>query len=156
MGLLLWQAQVGPISGLFFPRQFDCCYLLPLIKAALIQQLIRGKYSADIVIGSGIGREVALTLASHGATALICADIKLETAEKTAEMSKFGKDPRAAGFKAQALQVDVKDEKSVQQMVEDAKSLFGRIDYFVNTAGVSTRRASGSPEPSVQQFGLMI
>ncbi|KAL8823889.1 MAG: hypothetical protein Q9191_005467 [Dirinaria sp. TL-2023a] len=85
--------------------------------------------------GSGIGREVALTLASHGATALICADIKFETAEQTAEMSKSGQGPRAAGFKAQALQVDVKDEKSVQQMVQDAHSLFGRIDYFVNTAG---------------------
>ena len=101
------------------------------------------------MIGSGIGREIALTLASHGASALICADIDFETAEKTAEMSKFGKEARAAGFKAQALQDDVKDEKSVLQMVEDAKSLFDRIDYFVNTAGVSTSTASNF----VQRFG---
>ena len=87
--------------------------------------------------GSGIGREVALTLASRGAHAIICADINLEAAKQTAEKSQSYKAGNISDYKVHALHVDVRDENSVGQMVDEAKSLFGRIDYFVNTAGVS-------------------
>lgn len=96
----------------------------------------------DILIyyltGSGIGREVALTLASRGAHALICADINLEAAKQTAEMSHTRLAEHLKDYRVHALHVDVRHEDGVQQMVNKAKSLFGRIDYFVNTAGVSS------------------
>ena len=102
----------------------------------------------DILIsyltGSGIGREVALTLASRGAHALICADINLEAAQQTAEMSHTRKAEHLTDYRAYALHVDVRDEDGVQQMVSKAKSLFGRIDYFVNTAGVSSSTGADS------------
>lgn len=78
--------------------------------------------------GSGIGREVALTLASRGARTVICADINLEAAKQTAEKSKSCKAGHVTDYKVHALHVDVRDESSVGQMVDEADSLFGRID----------------------------
>ena len=87
-------------------------------------------------IGSGIGREVALTLASRGARALICADINMRAAQETAHISHSRKAAHVTKFAVSILQVDVRDEKSVQYMFDETNRLFGRIDYFVNTAGV--------------------
>lgn len=87
--------------------------------------------------GSGIGREVALTLASRGAHTVVCADINMEAAKQTTEMSQSRKAEHLTDYKVHALHVDVRDEDSVQQMVKETKSLCGRIDYFVSTAGVS-------------------
>ena len=101
----------------------------------------------DFVLGGGIGREVALTLASRGVNALFCADISLESAKQTAETSEFSTRVQVSNFAAQALQVDVTDEESVQQMIDKVKSISGRVDYFVNTAGVSTRAVAGSSKP---------
>lgn len=67
----------------------------------------------------------------------------MEAARETAEMSHSRKPERLTDYKAHALQVDVREESSVQEMVDKAKSLFGRIDYFVNTAGVSLKMAAG-------------
>ena len=92
---------------------------------------------ADLT-GSGIGREVALTLVSRGARALICGDINLEAAQETADMSCSRKAEHLTDYRAHAFHVDVTNENSVQQMANEANSLFGRIDYFVNTAGVSS------------------
>lgn len=70
---------------------------------------------------------------ARGATALICADINLESAKETASICyNLGRK-----CNVQSSQVDVRDEKSVQRMVDQAKESCGRIDYFVNTAGVS-------------------
>ena len=53
-------------------------------------------------------------------------------------MSCSRKAEHLTDYRAQALHVDVTNENSVQQMVNEANSRFGRIDYFVNTAGVSS------------------
>ena len=82
-----------------------------------------------------------MTLASRGANTLVCADINLEAAQCTAEISQSRKPAHSTSYKVHALQVDVRDEKSVQQMLDETKALFGRIDYFVNTAGVSLNPA---------------
>ena len=110
--------------------QRDALLFLPCLKenSTLISYLI----------GSGIGREVALTLAAHGAHTIICSDIDIEAAKQTAEMSQHRKASHLTEYKVHALHVDVRDEDSVQQMVNVVKWLFDRIDYFVNTAGVSS------------------
>ena len=90
------------------------------------------------VIGSGIGREIALTFAPRGANTLVCTDINLEAARETAEISQTRKAESCEGFEAHALKLDTRDEASVQHMVDKTTSLFGRIDYFVSTAGVSS------------------
>lgn len=67
----------------------------------------------------------------------------MEAARQTAEMSRSRKAEHLTDYKAHALHVDVKEESSVQEMINKAKTLFGRIDYFVNTAGVSLNMAAG-------------
>ena len=89
------------------------------------------------VVGSGIGREIAFTLASHGVKNLICADINLEAGKETAEMVRLDQIKSSEDCKVHALKVDTRNEKSVENLANEAKNIFGRIDYFLSSAGVS-------------------
>ena len=120
------------------------CPFAEMASAAFIQGVQDNRKLILYLTGSGIGREVALTLASRGAHTIVCADINLEAAKQTAEISQSRKAGHLTDYKVHALHVDVRDENGVQQMVNEVKSLFGRIDYFVSTAGVSSNKAAGS------------
>ena len=80
----------------------------------------------------GFGRGIALKLAEEGCN-VICADIDLSGAEKTAEAV------RALGRKSASLQVDITDRTSVDTAVSRAFEEFDHIHILVNCAG----RASG-------------
>lgn len=81
--------------------------------------------------GSGIGRGIALHLASEGAKVIVT-DVKLDWAERTeAEVKNKG------GF-ASALKLDVSDSKEVSEVINKSWRLFGRYDFLINNAGVST------------------
>lgn len=89
-----------------------------------------------VCIGSGLGRETAFTFAERGAAGILLADLNPTSAEDVAKKSKaIAIHPH---YKAIAMQVDVTKESSVAAMVEQAVAAFGRIDYFVNSAGVRT------------------
>lgn len=88
--------------------------------------------------GSGIGRDASIAYALEGARALVLADINRAALEETARKcedatSRRGLDPLIIHI----LDVDVSDEESVTKMIFDTVSKVGRIDYCVNTAGVS-------------------
>ena len=76
-------------------------------------------------------------MASRGMNTIVCADINLEAARSTALECLIGKTSQTTVIKTHAIQFDVKDEASVQRLVDETKNLYGRIDHFVNTAGVS-------------------
>ena len=79
--------------------------------------------------GRGIGRGISLTLAKYGANVVV-ADLNLEDAEAVqAEVADMGR--RSSG-----LRVDVTDRDSVEGMVGDAVSQYGRVDILVNNAGI--------------------
>lgn len=88
-----------------------------------------------LVTGSGsrigYGRGIARTLAQEGCH-IITADIDLEGAEETADEIK------ALGSKAIAIEVDVTDRTSVDEMVNTVIDKFDRIDILVNNAGASS------------------
>lgn len=86
--------------------------------------------------GSGIGRQVALAFSSRGISAIVCADINESAARKTAEECLALKPEGVPELATHPLQCDVTDEASVQRMVDETVRLCGRIDHFVNTAGV--------------------
>jgi len=94
--------------------------------------------SALITGGAGgIGRACAETLAAAGARVFV-ADINLEGAEAAA----------AAIQDCMALQVDLRDEKSVAAMCDTLNSAYGGIDILVNTAGIiSYRKGIQAVEP---------
>jgi NAD(P)-dependent dehydrogenase (short-subunit alcohol dehydrogenase family) len=47
-----------------------------------------------------------------------------------------------ASFRAEAIQVDITQEDSVKNAVSQMRRSFGRIDYCVNCAGVSSTTQS--------------
>jgi NAD(P)-dependent dehydrogenase (short-subunit alcohol dehydrogenase family) len=95
---------------------------------------LKGKIALVTGTGSqiGFGRGIAVYLAEEGCD-VICADIDLPGAEKTAEAVK------ALGGKSMALKIDISDKADVDSAVGKALEEFGHIDILVNCAG----RASG-------------
>jgi NAD(P)-dependent dehydrogenase (short-subunit alcohol dehydrogenase family) len=91
----------------------------------------------------GIGKETALAFAEAGARGVVFADVNHEGIKAAAEESS--KYARHAEYRALAIKVDLTDAQSVQDLVETTVKEFGRIDYAVNSAGVSNMRARDKP-----------
>lgn len=94
--------------------------------------LLDGRVALVTGAGSGIGRGTALRLAEEGAL-VVAADVNEATAAETAEIIE------QCGGSAVALQVDVSDPSSVQNMVADVVARAGGIDILHNNAGVLRR-----------------
>ena len=80
--------------------------------------------------GGGIGSAGAEGLAREGA-AVVCTDIETAAAEAVAARI------RAAGSRASAFALDVRDRAAVGDAVAEAVRTFGRLDVLVDCAGVS-------------------
>ncbi len=78
----------------------------------------------------GIGRAIALRLASEGAHVAVTAT-SMGGAEKTAS------EVEAAGVKSLPLAVNVADFDDVQSVLKQVLVHFGRIDILVNNAGIT-------------------
>lgn len=81
--------------------------------------------------GSGIGQAMALLFAREGAQLLI-ADVNEEAAQKTANSVT------SAGGTCEALRVDVSQPEQVRHMIEQAQSVYGRLDILCNNAGIGS------------------
>jgi len=80
--------------------------------------------------GRGIGRSIALMLASAGAD-IACVSRTAENAEKVAT------EVRNLGRRAWAMGVDVSDAGMVQAAAETILAEAGRVDVLVNNAGIT-------------------
>ncbi|MCC6175015.1 MAG: SDR family oxidoreductase [Chloroflexi bacterium] len=89
---------------------------------------LKGK--AAVVTGGsrGIGRSIALALASEGCRLAICARGR-ERLEETA------REIEAAGAEVLAEPVDVTDPAALERFITSVGERFGRIDVLVNNAG---------------------
>lgn len=90
-----------------------------------------GKVAFVTGAGSGIGRAIALQLASDGASVAVT-DVRKESAEETVSLIAD------AGGRGIAIGVDVRDREAVEQAVAETVTSLGRIDLLVNNAGVVT------------------
>ena len=79
---------------------------------------------------SGIGREAARMLARHGASVVLVARDEASLRDATDE-------GEALGGQALAVVADVSDTAQMQRVVDRAAGRFGRIDTWVNNAGVA-------------------
>jgi short-subunit dehydrogenase len=78
---------------------------------------------------SGLGRGVALRLASHGANVVLAA-------RRTEVLEELAGEVRAAGGQPLVVTTDVAKPDQVERLAGAAVERFGRIDVWINNAGV--------------------
>ena len=89
--------------------------------------MLNGKTALITGGGRGIGREIALTFARHGARIAVAA----RTAEQVEQVAG------ELGDNAIALVCDVSDPESVKRMFGDIRERLGDADILVNNAGIA-------------------
>lgn len=93
--------------------------------------MLSGKVALVTGAGRGIGREIALTLASYGADVIVNYNGSAAAADEVVQQI------RAMGRKAAAIQCSVADYEACSVMIKDALQQFGHIDILVNNAGIT-------------------
>lgn len=100
--------------------------------------MLEGKVVAITGAGRGVGREIALLCAKHGA-AVVVNDPGVGGGGEGGDAGPAQQtvdDIVAAGGKAYANLAFVNDPAGAQSIIEDAVQKFGRIDAVVNNAGI--------------------
>lgn len=101
----------------------------------------------------GIGREIALRAARNGASIVIAAKSAEPHPKLEGTIFSVAEEVEAAGGKALALQLDVRDENAVRDAMRQAAEHFGGIDALVNNAGAIKLVGVERLEP--KRFDLM-
>ncbi|MFS0874554.1 3-oxoacyl-[acyl-carrier-protein] reductase [Solibacillus isronensis] len=92
---------------------------------------LTGKCAVVTGASRGIGRAIALQLASEGAKVVVNYSGSEQKAQEVVEEIK------ANGGEAIAVQADVADADSVQNLMKSALDTYGSIDILVNNAGIT-------------------
>lgn len=95
-----------------------------------MKELLEGKLAVVTGASRGIGEGIALTFAAHGAV-VVAADIDEDGAAVVA-----GK-IRDAGGAAESVRMDVADIADIRRACDAIAERHGRIDVWVNNAGIS-------------------
>ncbi len=102
----------------------------------------------------GIGREIALKCARDGANIVVTGKTAEPHPKLPGTIHSVAKEIEAAGGKALALQLDVRDADAVAAAVKRAVETFGGIDALVNNA--SAILLAGTLETPVKRLDLML
>ncbi|MFF2457725.1 3-hydroxybutyrate dehydrogenase [Peribacillus simplex] len=107
------------------------------------------KDKVAIITGSarGIGFEIGKIFAENGAK-VVLSDLDQNTVEKAAL------DLRNKGLDVIGLKADVTSEEDIIQLIKQAKDKYGRIDIFINNAGL--QHVAPIEEFPTEKFELMI
>jgi NAD(P)-dependent dehydrogenase (short-subunit alcohol dehydrogenase family) len=88
-----------------------------------------------IVTGTsrGLGQYFARALAKAGADLVL-------TSRKRESLGNFENEIRSLGRKTISLELDVRDQRSIERMASAVHESFGRVDILVNNAGCNVRK----------------
>jgi len=88
-----------------------------------------------IVTGAsrGLGQHFARALAKAGADLIL-------TSRHRDTLSVFEAEIKSLGRRAVSLELDVRDQKSIERMASDAEAALGHLDILVNNAGCNVRK----------------
>jgi NAD(P)-dependent dehydrogenase (short-subunit alcohol dehydrogenase family) len=81
----------------------------------------------------GLGQQFARALARSGADLIL-------TSRHRDSLTAFETEVRAIGSRAVSLELDVRDQASIEKMASAAEAAFGHIDILVNNAGCNVRK----------------
>jgi 3-oxoacyl-[acyl-carrier protein] reductase len=93
--------------------------------------MLKGKIALVTGAAKGIGRSIALALASEGAVVVVNYQGSKEKAEQVVEEIK------ALGSDGMSYQCNVADTKAVEEMVKSVIKTYGQLDILVNNAGIT-------------------
>lgn len=110
-----------------------------------------GRFAGKVALvtgsGRGLGRAVALGLASEGASVVVCS-------RTVGEVEATAKEAQALGVDALAHPADVRDTDAVDQLVSATVGAFGGVDICINCAGVFA--LTPAPETTTEQFSALL
>ena len=92
---------------------------------------LEGKVALVTGASRGIGRAIALQLASEGAK------VAINFAGNTAKAEEVKSEIESSGGEALLVQADVSSAEAVEEMVTKVTEKFGKIDILVNNAGIT-------------------
>ncbi|MCC6204536.1 MAG: SDR family oxidoreductase [Hyphomicrobiales bacterium] len=100
--------------------------------------MLENKVALVTGAGRGIGREIALMMAAHGARIVVNdPGVSLDGKDETdGPANEVVRDIKASGGEAVADYGSVSDPVSAREMVARSVDTFGRIDVVVNNAGI--------------------
>jgi citronellol/citronellal dehydrogenase len=101
----------------------------------------------------GIGKAIALRLASEGANIVVVAKSVEENPKLGGTIFSAAREIEAAGGKSLAVQCDIRSEEQIQLAVDKAMAIFGGIDIVVNNASAISLTPTEQTEP--KRFDLM-
>ena len=102
---------------------------------------LRGKIALVTGATSGVGREVALSLADEGTN--VAVNYRGAAEDVDALLGEIA----AKGGNAKAYQADVADFAAVKTMVDEIVSDFGGLNILINNAGLAIRRRFMDTKP---------
>jgi citronellol/citronellal dehydrogenase len=101
----------------------------------------------------GIGKAIALKLASHGANIIIAAKSVEENPKLGGTIFSAAEEIEAAGGKALAIQCDIRNEEQIQDAIAKGVEAFGGIDILINNASAISLTTTENTES--KRFDLM-
>ena len=101
----------------------------------------------------GIGKAIALKLASAGANIVIAAKSIAEDERLGGTIFSTAAEVESAGGKALAVYCDIRDEKLIQDVMEKTVARFGGLDIVINNASAISISNTERTEP--KRFDLM-
>jgi len=134
-------------SGIECPNLKDYAWVIwdywerHLDPALFIDRSLRGAVAGKVVLvtggSSGIGLAAAVKFAEAGAITVICARDEAKLAEAKKEiLAAAGKDATVVTYSS-----DIADEASCKGLVDWLTETYGGVDFLINNAGRSIRRA---------------
>ena len=105
--------------------------------------------------GQGIGRGIAIRLASDGYDVIIN-DIVADASNTKQGAYEVKKIIETAGARAEVFKADIASSKDRRAMVDFIDKTFGRIDLLVNNAGVAPKERKDILEATEESFDRLI
>ncbi|MFC3040297.1 3-oxoacyl-[acyl-carrier-protein] reductase [Virgibacillus xinjiangensis] len=93
--------------------------------------MLDGKNALVTGASRGIGRTIALELASKGA------NVAINYAGNEEKAKEVAREVEGLGGKAVTIRADVADESEVKEMIKQVTKEFGSLDILINNAGIT-------------------